>query len=177
MKNFNNVIHFPESQIDCVLCGSSEIATRQEEISFPVSTRGKEDTLRVTIPVHECKECEFEFTSPVADKIQHDAVCRFLNVMTPSEVREVRKKSGLTQSKFAEITGIGVASINRWEKGGVIQNPAMDNFLFLTGIPGNLNALSSRRRTSNNVIAFKQRFPDIRNNQSEKIERSKVFVL
>ena len=177
MISSDNNCQFRATQPDCVLCGSKEVVTKKEEISFPVSNRGKEETLSIDIPVHQCKECDFEFTGPDAAKLQHDAVCRFLNVMTPSEVREIRKKTGLTQSKFAEITGIGIASINRWEKGGVIQNPAMDSFLFLTGIPGNLDALSSRQRTSANVIPFEQRFSDIRDNLNEKIERSKVFAL
>ena len=177
MQNSNNVIQFPTTQIDCVLCGSKEVTTRQEKISFPVSTRGKEQTLYVDIPVHQCKECDFEFTGPDADKIQHDAVCRFLNVMTPSEVREIRKKSGLTQSKFAEITGIGIASINRWEKGGVIQNPAMDNLLFLTGISGNLNALEARNLMPKNVIPIGEKFSAIRDHQDEIVKKSKGFAL
>lgn len=177
MNYSNKIIPFPATQFECVLCGSNEVTTRQEEISFPVSTRGKEETLHVKIPVHQCKECDFEFTGPTADKIQHDAVCNFLNVMTPSEVREIRKKFGLTQAKFAERTGIGIASINRWEKGGSIQNPAMDNYLFLIGISGNLDALSSRQLTSTNVISFEKRFPAIKNNQNEIIVESRVFAL
>ena len=175
MKSSNNIIQFPATQPDCVLCGSKEVTTREEEISFPMSNRGKEETLHIDIPVHQCKECDFEFTGPDAAKLQHDAVCRFLNVMTPSEVRDIREKSGLTQSKFAEVTGIGIASINRWEKGGVIQNPAMDNYLFLTGIAGNLTALSSRRQMSSNVISFKQRFPAIEGDEIKINEKRKLF--
>ena len=40
-----------------------------------------------------------------------------------------REKLGLTQKQFANLLGVGEATISRWESGAMIQSRAMDNFL------------------------------------------------
>ena len=37
--------------------------------------------------------------------------------MKPEEIRELRKKLGLTQEEFARLLGVGYTTINRWENG------------------------------------------------------------
>ncbi len=170
MKHSEKINPILREQTYCGLCGSKKITTRQEEVSIPVNSRKREETLQVAIPVHHCSACDIDFTTPEAAKIEHDAVCKYLKVMTPSEVRGIREIFGLTQNEFAEKTGIGVASINRWEKGGSIQNPAMDNFLYLIGISGNLDALSFRASKAEDVISVDQKFSAI-NGDSSKFKR------
>ena len=135
-------------QEDCGICGSDNVEVRSEEISF-VHGQGKDSTtLNAVVPVHKCLDCEFEFTGPVADRICHDAVCRHLNIvppMKPDELRQIRKNLGLSKSQLSEITGIGIASIKRWEKGSLVQSPAMDGYLYLLGKPGNLDTLLLRK--------------------------------
>lgn len=146
----NAALPFPTQlpQEDCGICGSDNVEVRPEEISF-VYGQGKDSTtLNAVVPVHKCLDCEFEFTGPVADRICHDAVCRHLNVvppMKPDELRQIRKNLGLSKSQLSEITGIGIASIKRWEKGSLVQSPAMDGYLYLLGKPGNLDTLLLRK--------------------------------
>jgi len=37
--------------------------------------------------------------------------------MTPDEVRRVRKALGLSQSKFAELLGVHLVTVKKWETG------------------------------------------------------------
>ena len=37
--------------------------------------------------------------------------------MTGKEIKELRKKLGLTQEEFAKLLGVGYTTVNRWENG------------------------------------------------------------
>ena len=50
-------------------------------------------------------------------------------MLTPEEIREGREKLGLTQKQFANLLGVGEATVSRWETGAQIQQRAMDRFL------------------------------------------------
>jgi DNA-binding transcriptional regulator YiaG len=39
--------------------------------------------------------------------------------MTPDEVRRIRKRLGLTQSKFATLVGVHLVTIKKWETGAM----------------------------------------------------------
>ena len=146
----NNVVQLPlqAPHEDCAVCGSEKVKVRWKKVSFEHGTGKQVATLHANIPVHKCLDCDFEFTGPLADRICHEEVCRHMKVpppMRPDKLRQLRKELGLTQEQLAEVTGIGVASINSWEKGSFPQSPAMDGYLFLVGLEGNLQALSSRQ--------------------------------
>jgi len=59
-----------------------------------------------------------------------DAYRKAVGLLTGEEIRESRKKLGLTQSALANRMNVGVASIKRWE-GGLIQTKSMDRALRL----------------------------------------------
>jgi transcriptional regulator with XRE-family HTH domain len=48
------------------------------------------------------------------------------------------------QSEFAELAGIGRASLSRWESGQHIQNRSSDNLLFLLSFRENMTKLRRR---------------------------------
>lgn len=47
----------------------------------------------------------------------------------------------MTRAAFAELTGFGEATLNRWENGAVVQNPANDRYLRLLALPGVMDRL------------------------------------
>jgi putative zinc finger/helix-turn-helix YgiT family protein len=57
-----------------------------------------------------------------------DSYRKTTGLMTGSEIREIRKKHGLTQKALADKMGVGIASIKRWE-GSIIQSRSMDKAL------------------------------------------------
>ncbi len=110
----------------CALCGvhAARRSTQTQQFAF---REGAQEVLLVAeIPVISCHACGETYTAPGAESAQHDAVCRYLKRLTPDEIRMLRERQGLSQAKLAEITGIGVASIKRWESGALIQNASLD---------------------------------------------------
>jgi putative zinc finger/helix-turn-helix YgiT family protein len=95
----------------------------------------EEDGIRLAVvvknvPVEVCTECGETFRGPEASKLHHEAICRTFDFLTPKDILELREKTlRLTQEEFARLTGIGLATISRWERGRLVQNRAMDRYL------------------------------------------------
>ncbi len=49
--------------------------------------------------------------------------------MAPQEIRDVRKRLGLTQHAFEKLLGVGPKTVVRWERGTVFQNRSTDSLL------------------------------------------------
>jgi DNA-binding transcriptional regulator YiaG len=77
------------------------------------------------------------YTGEDAEELRHEAVCRHLGRLTPGEIKAIRESYCLTQEKFAEDSGFGVASIKRWELGNQIQSESANNLLLLLRTPRN----------------------------------------
>jgi DNA-binding transcriptional regulator YiaG len=139
-----NVVHFASEPRRCASCGASSVGTEMVVEEFAYGTGEDSVQLRATVPMRTCRECGFQFTDQHAEDARHDAVCRHLGVMTPREVEAVRTRLGMTRAAFAELTRLGEASLARWEKGLLIQNPANDQLLYLLRFPENVERLRSR---------------------------------
>lgn len=123
----------PNSQsADCGLCGSADTDTKWQERSVEIlpSASGK-ISVSFKIPVRYCRECGFEFTDDEAEVIEDNAVRSGYGLLIPDEIVEIRKCRGLNQQELADLTGIGVASIGRWETRAKMQSMAYDNLLRL----------------------------------------------
>ncbi|MBY0523591.1 MAG: type II toxin-antitoxin system MqsA family antitoxin [Gemmataceae bacterium] len=98
------------------------------------------------VPVEICPSCGEKFLGPAAARVQHAAICRAVGLLTPEEIKRIRERFGPSQEEFAALTGIGVATISRWERGRMLQNEAMDRYLrLLAAHPENANALRQLR--------------------------------
>jgi putative zinc finger/helix-turn-helix YgiT family protein len=87
---------------------------------------------RVEIPalmVPRCANCQAISIDDEADRQISAAFRREARLLTPEEVRLGREKLGLTQKQFANLLGVGEATVSRWETGAQIQQRAMDRFL------------------------------------------------
>lgn len=126
----------------CFECGSNNVerAVRRQVFEYgePVVQ------LFAEMPVYTCRSCDFQFAGPEAEEARHEAVCRHLGVFTPSEIIAIRERTGLSRAQFAEQTGIGIASLKRWESGAVIQNVANNNLIYLMSFRDNLDRLKQR---------------------------------
>ena len=145
MNKNDKIVPFSKKNVTCVMCGSSDVKTRQIEDNFEYGSGNSRVFLNAVIPVHSCVKCSFEFTGNKADDLRHEAVCRHLGLLTPREICNIRKN--MSKAEFSRQTGIGEASLSRWERGYLLQNTAMDNFLYLLGLPGNLETLRKRHST------------------------------
>ncbi len=127
--------------LQCPLCGRDTVATTMHSHTFDYGTGESAIELTVELPVRRCTPCDYDYLDEVAEDRQHEAVCRHFGVLAPREIRRIREDLGMTRTKFAAITGIGEASLNRWEKGINIQTHAYDRYLRLLALPGTLQRL------------------------------------
>ncbi len=176
----DNVVQFSSSP-PCADCGSDRTSTRKETETFDYRHGDELVQLSADIDVHSCQECGFQFADSSSEDVRHEAVCRYLGVMTPAEVKAIRVSYGFTRSQMAEASKIGEASLARWESSALIQSAAYDNFLYLLRYPENLNRL--QQRTGAEQAADQPQMPQ-RNWRSlkgssleDKARQSNVFEL
>lgn len=139
--------------VACANCGSEDITTSVENDEFVYGVGSDAVKLAVQLPARTCNKCGFKFTDYAAEKVQHEAVCRHLGVLTPDEIREIRESYGLSRADFAQITQLGVATLARWERGELIQNAAYNQFLYLLKAPANLRRLQNRTKSDSSVAS------------------------
>src|SRR5437660_5808545 len=126
---------------ECPNCGSTSGIAKSVQDRFEYGTGATATELSTQIVVTECASCGSRFLTESAEAARHDAICRHLNLLTPSEIRRLRVDVASTQAEFAKLTGIGKASLARWETGELIQNTANDRLLRLMRYPDNVRRL------------------------------------
>ncbi|MDQ2091063.1 type II TA system antitoxin MqsA family protein [Marimonas arenosa] len=113
----------------CAICGHEGAKITMVDHEFDFKNGNKMHVLSASVPVVECDQCEEAYFAEGAEEIKHEAVCDFLGRLTPRAIVELRGKLNMSQAQLAKHTGIGIASIKRWEAGLVIQNAALDKQL------------------------------------------------
>lgn len=167
----------------CPDCESRNIDTQLIDHRFEYGSGDSAVTLTATTPLRKCRDCGAKYLDAEAEELMHAAVCHHLGVMTPAEVRAIRQQSGrLSRVEFSRITGLGEATIGRWERGELIQNTANDRLLFLLTFPENLLRLRERLdRKRNEPVASSSAIPQRRFRAlcvtADVEERAQAFVL
>jgi putative zinc finger/helix-turn-helix YgiT family protein len=117
----------------CPNCGHSPLRDEAVTDRFEYRPEGEEPIVveAQNVPVQVCPNCGERYFGPTAVRAQHAAVCRTLGLLTPDEIQAIRERIGPTQAEFAKLTGIGEATISRWERGRILPNRAMDRYLRL----------------------------------------------
>ena len=114
----------------CGKCGQKRI----QLVTVPYATTIEHDgrAYRVEIPaltVPRCGSCQALSIDDEADRQISAAFRREARLLAPEDIRQGREKLGLTQKQFANLLGVGEATVSRWETGAQIQQRAMDRFL------------------------------------------------
>lgn len=126
--------------VACPLCGGG-VTTSWIGHTFDYGSGETAVALSVTVPVCRCDACEFDFLDETAERLRHEAVCEHLGVLSPTAIRRIREGHEMTRAQFARVTGLGEASLNRWENGLNIQTHANDRYLRLLELPGIMRVL------------------------------------
>jgi len=117
------------------------------------------EPVEVSCEVSKCDKCGEEFINPMSQRdplVQaYRTYQRQHNMLQPEEIKELRKRYGLTQGELTRILGWGGATLSRYENGS-LQDTAHDRALKLLREPENLlrlikenpEALGERRRSS-----------------------------
>lgn len=119
----------------CPLCGGDIVPS---DVLHDVHIGKRVASVRASSP--RCDSCGEIFLSSdeaevlqrrAADVIRHDE-----GLLSPSEIRAIREKLGLTQAQFETLIAAGPKTVVRWERGTVFQNGATDTLLrILDGLP------------------------------------------
>ena len=169
-----------QPELECPLCSKKNIATTWINHCFTYGPGESSVELEVRLPVRRCDICEFEFLDDAAEKLKQIAVCNHLGVLPPDKIREIRERHDLTRAVFSEVTGIGEASLNRWENGISVQTHANDRYLRLLAFNDNmlrLKELAASRQSENTEIAVTEnRFRAVKVT-NEMLEQQKAFSL
>jgi putative zinc finger/helix-turn-helix YgiT family protein len=164
------IVEFPShSAPHCPNCERDSVKTTLERETFTYGEGTSAAELTVDVPVRTCTNCGFQFTDSDAEEARHDAVCRHLNVLTPKDILDLRKRYHMSRAEFAQLTRLGEASLARWESGQLIQNAANDQLLFLLTMPSNVELLNRRAvryersdAASASEESFDKRFSDLK---------------
>jgi len=109
------------------------------------------------VPVIKCIQCGEEYAGPDALRIRHDAVCEALGYLPPAEYKRIREQNNWSQQYLADLTGYGVATVSRAERGRQLPNRNYD--ITLRAIRDSIEYRNElmrqfhRRSTTNNPVS------------------------
>jgi len=161
----------------CPLCEKVvdlEDASREEEMVI----RGE------SIPVHldfvKCPSCKEELMNPENNIDSMDVALteyrRRHNMLSPDEIKELRKKYGLTQEELANLLGFGVATLSRYEN-GALQSEAQDIMLRLVrDDPQNLLRLIEEHPYTIDDEKRDRLISELKEEEKEKFSTSRIFI-
>ena len=130
----------PQDTVPCFDCDANTGRIWGEH-TFRYGTGADAAELTVRLPVHVCPSCGFECLDHEAETLKHEAICAHLGVLSPNEIRGIRGMHGMSRAAFSKVTGLGEATLNRWENAILIQNAANDRYLRLLTSPNNIRML------------------------------------
>lgn len=118
----------------CFGCGNSV------KISYELtSVDGPEGWSDVSFyaPIVDCSYCEKKIFAPEYQIIENEAMCIAAGVLTPDEIKAIRKKIdwGKNNVTFSQILGFGSSTIARYESGSSIPSKAHNRILKLLKYP------------------------------------------
>ena len=126
--------------------------------------------LKVNIPMHYCLSCDLSLIDDVGAQLKHEAICHHVGLLSPREIRGIRDRQHMTREEFAKITGLGDASLGRWERGAGFQSQANDRYLRLLAQPKGISRL---RAVVDSIHQMTERLP----NKDKKATKPRFRVL
>jgi putative zinc finger/helix-turn-helix YgiT family protein len=109
-------------------CGYLVPFTRDEELDYDLGGEAIK-VIAKDVPVERCDSCGMIASGPAAAKVRHEALCHAAGLLMPSEIKAIREKLGWSLQYLAELTSFGLATISRWERGRLLQNPSNNKVL------------------------------------------------
>lgn len=102
------------------MCGED---TQINKISEHKQMEVRDEIISVERYYYRCEKCGEEFEIHTDDYDPFDAAYREYRRrkgwVQPEEIKEYRENLGLTQQRFSELLGIGIATLNRYENGAL----------------------------------------------------------
>jgi len=139
------------------ICPNCEKETELELIQKVEDIKVRGEVIKVEVKYYKCKSCGEEFEDPRSDEDPLDKAYReyrrLHGMIEPEEIRDFRKKFGLTQNEMSRLLGWGGATLSRYEN-GALQDETHEKSLRLAMDPRNLLKLIE---TTPNVLPEEKR--------------------
>lgn len=152
---------------------------KRDTYSFSYGTGASAVDIAVEVPMKYCSTCDLGFLEEEGQILAHEALCHRLGVLTPREIRGIRRHFGMSREEFATTTGLGEASLGRWERGEGIQSPANDKYLRILRQPTGsaclfsiLDSLRDERETNPRGNKINDRFRTLEDNSKIRSEQN-----
>lgn len=132
MSNESNQPEIRPFPWKCGRCRQREVYPIEGEYTTEIVHDGRSYT--VTLPSlrrFRCRNCSEVDLDEEASKQISKAFRRQAGLLTPEEIRQNRKKLGLTQEELAERLSVAEATLSRWENGWQIQQRSLDKLMRL----------------------------------------------
>lgn len=115
----------------CLRCNSEEFEHKDNAV---IEQEFRGETFKVKAPAMVCAKCGWQaLAEGMADallKRTGDAYRKRHGLLTSIEIKALREELGMSQQRFAEALGVGVASVKRWET-WLPQETSSDNLIRL----------------------------------------------
>lgn len=117
-------------EIRCHSCGGKmHRDTKAVEIAY------KGESMTVNLPGWYCSACDEAVHSgldmEVSDKALHELKAKVEGLLTPGEIKGIRKRLKLSQAAAGKYLGGGPRAFQKYESGAVMVSKPMSNLLFL----------------------------------------------
>lgn len=118
-------------------CGNPQCRARAVVLTtIPYSITVDHDGRKhdVAIPdfvVPRCAKCGAVVLDEEANRQISAAFRQQAGLLSPEQIRDARQSLGLQQQQLADMLGIAVSTLSRWETGAQIQQRSLDKFLRL----------------------------------------------
>jgi len=123
------------------ICPNCEKETDIELIRSIEKVKVRGESIEVEMEFYRCLVCGEEFEDPHSDNDPLDKAYREYRrrhgMIQPEEIRQLRKRYGLTQSEMSNLLGWGGATLSRYEN-GALQDEAHEKIFHLIKDPRNL---------------------------------------
>ena len=105
--------------IRCIQCAQADL--QPKTVQLPGTIRSENYTAEMQ--GLECPNCGYKTiegaTMPEYGRLLADKYRAAHGLLTSDEIRARRRRLGMSQAKFAQYVGVGLASIKRWEMGRI----------------------------------------------------------
>ena len=114
----------------CTRCRQREVYSDVVDYTTSIDHDGRPYTVRVpSLELPKCRNCGKLVLVDSANRLISEAFRREAGLLTPEEIRAGRIACGLDQQTFADLLGISVSTLSRWETGAQIQQRCLNRLM------------------------------------------------
>ena len=160
------------------ICPNCEKETNLESVRKKETVMVSGEPIVVEACLLKCLDCGEEFEDPEnksdsLDKAFHE-YRRLHGMLNPEDIREFRKRYGLTQGEMSRLLGWGGATLSRYEN-GALQDGTHEKALRLAMEPRNLLALIEGAPDAMSLEKGKRLIAELKTQEEEEYSLNRVY--